>query len=94
MLRVDVLMMSILDKQQLTDEQLRKKHEVITILGIFLKLPNSDGLIVPIWDRERDDNSYSWLGWTVMNGTAMDVAALIRSKQPYDPLLGKTLNVN
>ena len=30
------------------------------------------------------------VGLDVMNGTADDAAALIKSKQPYDPLLGKT----
>ena len=87
-------MLSILDRQQLTGEQLKKKHEVIKILGEFLRKPSSKGLVVPTWDREMDprkiDNGFSWLGWTVMNGTADDVVALIRSKQPYDPLLGKT----
>ena len=86
---VDVLMMAILDKQQLTGEQLKNKLEVITILGNFLRRSNNRGLYVPTWDREID-NGFSWLGWTVMNGTADDVAALIKSKQPYDPLLGKT----
>ena len=89
MLRLDVLMMSILDKEQLDEEKKRKKHEVITILGQFLKRSNSNGLSVATWDREIDDNGFSWLGWTVVNGAAEDVAALIRSKQPYDPLLGK-----
>ena len=97
MFRVDVLMLSILDKQQLTAKQLKKKHKVIKMLGEFLRKPNSEGLVVPTWDREMDprdiDNGFSWLGWTVMNGTADDVAALIRSKQPYDPLLGKILNI-
>ena len=102
-------MMAILDKQQLTGEQLKKKHEVIKILGEFLRKPNSEGLVVPTWDREMtergegydsygksydkgfklNDNGFSWLGWTVINGTANDVAALVRSKQPFDPLLGK-----
>ena len=81
-------MMSILDKENLTGKQLENKHKVITILGEFLRKPNSDGLVVPTWDRERDDNAFSWLGWTVVNGTAKDVEALINSKQPYDPLLG------
>ena len=93
-------MLSILNKQQLTDKQLENKLKVITILGEFLKKSDSRGLAVPTWDREIDeendkgfklnDNGFSWLGWTVMNGTADDVAALVRSKQPYDPLLGKT----
>ena len=81
-------MMSILDKEQLDEEQKKNKLEVITILGKFLKRSNKDGLSVATWDREIDDNGFSWLGWTVVNGTADDVAALIRSKQPYDPLLG------
>ena len=82
--------MSILDKEKLTGEQQAKKLEVITILGEFLKQSNSKGLSVPTWDREIDDNGFSWLGWTVVNGTAEDVAALVKSKQPYDPLLGKS----
>ena len=81
-------MMSILDKENLTGKQLENKHKVIKLLGEFLRKPNSDGLVVPTWDRERDDNAFSWLGWTVVNGTAKDVEALIESKQPYDPLLG------
>ena len=95
-LRLDVLMMSILDKENLTGERKEKKLKVIKILGEFLRKPtkiytNSEGLkevFVPTWDRERDDNAFSWLGWTVVNGTADDVAALIESKQPFDPLLG------
>ena len=81
-------MMSILDKEKLTDKQQENKLEVIKILGQFLKKSNSKGLSVPTWDREIDDNGFSWLGWTVVNGTAHDIAALIKSKQPYDPLLG------
>ena len=81
-------MMSILDKEKLTGEQQKDKLEVIKILGQFLKKSNSKGLSVPTWDREIDDNGFSWLGWTVVNGTAHDIAALIKSKQPYDPLLG------
>ena len=84
--------MSILDKEQLDGEQKKNKLEVIKILGQFLKRSNKDGLSVATWDREIDDNGFSWLGWTVVNGTADDVAALIRSKQPYDPLLGKSSN--
>ena len=81
-------MMSILDKEKLNGEQQENKLEVIKILGQFLKKSNSKGLSVPTWDREIDDNGFSWLGWTVVNGTAHDIAALIKSKQPYDPLLG------
>ena len=91
-------MMSILDKERLTGEQQKNKLEVITILGRFLKKPNSKGLSVPTWDREIDDDGmlpFSWLGWTVLNGTAEDVAALIGSRQPYDPLLGRlTVYIN
>ena len=88
-LRLDVLMMSILNKQNLNKKQKENKLEVIKILGEFLRKPNSQtGVVVPTWDRERDDNAFSWLGWTVVNGTAEDVAALISSKQPFDPLLG------
>ena len=69
-------------------------EEVIKILGEFLRKPNmftnSGRDVVPTWDRERDDNAFSWLGWTVVNGTAEDVAALISSRQPFDPLLGIT----
>ena len=83
-------MMSILDKEKLTGKQQENKLEVIQILGEFLKQSNSNGLRVPTWDREIDDNGFSWLGWTVVNGTAHDIAALIKSKQPYDPLLGKS----
>ena len=92
-------MMSILDKERLTGEQQKKKLEVIRILGQFLKKPNSQGLIVPTWDREIGDDGMlpfpSWLGWTVQNGTAEDISALIESKQPYDPLLGRlTVYIN
>ena len=86
-------MMSILDKEQLEGKRKENKLEVITILGKFLKQSNSKGLSVPTWDREIDDNGFSWLGWTVVNGTADDVAALIKSKQPYDPLLGESSNM-
>ena len=81
--------MAILDKEKLAPEQQKKKLEVIQILGEFLRKPNNEG-IVPTWDRERDDNAFSWLGWTVVNRSAEDVAALIKSRQPYDPLLGKS----
>ena len=56
---------------------------------------NSDGSVSD-WDHTHmdreleNDNGFSRLGSTVMNGTADDVVALIRSKEPYDPLLGKT----
>ena len=93
MFRLDVLMMSILDQGKLSGSQKRNKLEVITILGKFLKQQNSNGLSVPTWDREIDNNGFSWLGWTVVNGTAEDVAALIKSKQPYDPLLGKSADI-
>ena len=82
-------MMAILDEEKLTGQQQKNKLEVITILGKFLKKTESNGLFVPTWDRENDDNSFSWLGWTLVNGTAEDAAALIKSKQPFDPLLGK-----
>ena len=92
---MDVLMMSILDKEKLTGEQQKKKLEVITILGKFLKKSKNRGLSVPTWDREIGDNGFSWLGWTVLNGTAHDIAALIKSKQPHDPLLGtSTVYIN
>ena len=91
---MDVLMMSILDNEKLTGEQQKNKLEVITILGKFLKKSNSKGETEPTWDRE-DEDLFSWLGWTVVNGTAADIAALIKSKQPYDPLLGRlTVQIN
>ena len=105
--RLDVLMMSILDKENLTGERKENKLKVIKILGEFLRESNSPTVVPkieqpnmeqpnieqlksnsPTWDRERDDNAFSWLGWTVVNGTAEDVAALISSRQPFDPLLG------
>ena len=87
--------MSILDKEKLTGEQQKKKLEVIEILGKFLKKSNSKGMTVLTWDREVEDNCFSWLGWTVVNGTAADIAALIKSKQPFDPLLGRlTVQIN
>ena len=65
-------MMSILDKQQLTAKQLKNKHKVITMLGEFLRKPNSEGLVVPTWDREINleeiDNGFSWLGCYEWNG--------------------------
>ena len=87
-------MMSVLDKEKLTGEQQKNKLEVITILGQFLRKPDRRGLIVPKWDREIGDKGFSWLGWTVLNGTAADIAALIKSKQPYDPLLGRFITVS
>ena len=84
-------MMSILDKEKLTGEQQKNKLKVITILGRFLKQSKSKGLTA--WDREIETNGFSWLGWTVVNGTAHDAAALIKSKQPHDPLLGKSISI-
>ena len=55
-----------------------------------MKQSNSNGLSDLKPDRESDDNSLTWLGWTVVNGSAEDVAALISSRQPFDPLLGIT----
>ena len=92
MFRLDVLMMSILDKENLTGEALKKKHKVIKILGRFLRTDSNEAC-VPTWDREIGKDGFSWLGWTVVNGTAEDVAALIKSKQPYDPLLGKSFHM-
>ena len=40
------------------------------------------------WDREVPNGGFSWLGWTVLHGTTEDIVAIIKSKQPYDPLLG------
>ena len=79
-------MMSIMDKKKLSLEQKENKVEVIKILEKFLKQSNSKGL--------RLSTSYqkigrlSWLGWTVVNGTAHDVKDLISSKLPVDPLMG------
>ena len=89
LLRLDALMLSVLDKEKLTAKQQKNKLEVIRILGRFLKQSNAKGLIVPTWDREIIGKGFSWLGWTVVNGTADDIAALIESKQPFDPLLGR-----
>ena len=77
-------MMSILDKEKLSLEQKENKFEVIRILETFLK--QSNGMSVPISDQEVGCSS--WLGWTVVNGTAHDVEDLIRSKPPVDPLMG------
>ena len=85
--------MAILDKENLTGQQQKNKLEVITILGKFLKKTGSNRVFVPTWDREIDDNGFSWLGWTVVNGTGHDVAALIKSKQPFDPLLGENFKI-
>ena len=79
-------MLAILDEENLSGVQLENKLKVIKILGKFLK--ESD---VPTWDREINESGFSWLGWTVVNGNAHDIVALIESKQPYDPLLGKSL---
>ena len=78
--------MSILDKEKLSTEQKENIAEVIKILETFLKQSNSNGLGAPIPDRALD--GFSWLGWTVVNGTAHDVEDLIRSKLPVDPLMG------
>ena len=88
-------MTSILDKEELSAKQKENKTEVIQILETFLKQSNSNGLDVSTFDQD----GFSWLGWTVVNGTAHDIAALIKSKQPYDPLLGmltahKNLDLN
>ena len=81
-------MMSILDKEKLTGEHQCKKLEVIQILGEFLRDTARLELRQVAWDREVQGNQgYSWLGWTIVNGTANDVVSLIKSKQPYDPLL-------
>ena len=85
-------MVSILDKENLTGEALENKLEVIRILGKFLRT-DSNGACAPTWDREIGKDGFSWLGWTVMNGTAYDVTALIKSQQPYDPLLGKSFHM-
>ena len=87
LLRLEVLMMSILDKEELSVKQNENKAEVIQILATFLKQSNSNGFDVSRLDRELDDG-FSWLGWTVVNGTAHDVQDLISSKLPPDPLMG------
>ena len=79
-------MMSILDKEELSSKKKENKAEVIQILETFLKQSNSNGLGVSTSDRELD--GFSWLGWTVANGTAHEVEDLIRSKLPVDPLIG------
>ena len=94
-------MMTILDKEILSDEQKENKLEVIKILETFLKQSNSEGLKVETSGRiairnmskkktkqEEDEENFSWFGWTVVNGSAHDVATLIRSKLPFDPLMG------
>ena len=78
--------MSILDEQTLSLEQRENKFEVTKILETLLRQSNSEGLSVPTSDQELD--GISWLGWTVVNGTAHDVKDLIRSKLPVDPLMG------
>ena len=79
-------MTSILDKEELNAKQNENKAEVIQILETFLKQSNSNGLDVSTFHRELD--GLSWLGWTVVNGTARDVKDLISSKLPPDPLMG------
>ena len=81
-------MLSILDEDELTGERQKNKLEVITILGCFLRQSEKFKLGSNIWNRELRNGGYSWLGWTVVHGKADDVIALIKSKQPYDPLLG------
>ena len=75
-------MTSILDKEELNAKQNENKAEVIQILETFLKQSNSNGLDVSTLDVS------TWLGWTVVNGTAHDVKDLISSKLPPDPLMG------
>ena len=75
-------MMSILDKEELRTKQNENKAEIIQILETFLKQSNSNGLDVSTLDVS------TWLGWTVVNGTAHEVEDLIRSKLPLDPLIG------
>ena len=79
-------MMSILNKENLSLQQKENKVEVIRILETFLKQSNSKELSVPTSDQEVD--GFSWLGWTVVNGTTHDVKDLISSKLPPDPLMG------
>ena len=79
-------MMSIIDKEELSEEQQQNKAEVIQILETLLRQPNSKELSFPTSDQELD--GISWLGWTVVNGTAHDVEDLISSKLPPDPLMG------
>ena len=79
-------MMSIIDKEELSAEQKQNKAEVIQILETLLTQPNSKGLSFPTSDQELD--GISWLGWTVVNGTAQDVKDLIRSQLSPDPLMG------
>ena len=79
-------MMSILDKEKLSLQQKENKVEVIQILQTFLKQSNSNGLGVSTSDQAVV--AFSWLEWTVVNGTAHEVEDLIRSKLPVDPLMG------
>ena len=77
-------MISILEKKELSTKQNENKAEVIKILETFLRQSNSNGLDVSTLDQD----GFSWLGWTVVNGTAHDVKDLISSKLPPDPLMG------
>ena len=86
-------MMSLLDEEKLDAKQIENKLEVIQILKCFLKQSNIMGFSVSISDQEQlkeinDTKHFSWLGWTIANGPADDVASLIKSKLPDDPLLG------
>ena len=61
----------------------KNKHEVIEILKTLLKQSNSKGLSSSV-----DLMDITWLEWTIVNGTAQEVAILIESRLPPDPLTG------
>ena len=81
-------MLSMLDNKTLTEQQLRCKDEVISILEEALKQSNIAGLSARKFDGQMQCDEITWLGWTVVNGTAEDVAFLINSRLPPNPLLG------
>ena len=61
----------------------KKEREEIEKMEDFLRQSKSVG-----GDREVPNGGFSWFGWTVLHGTTEDIVAIIKSKQPYDPLLG------
>ena len=81
-------MLLIPDENMLTVQQKEYKLEVILILDEALKQSNIDGLSARQCDDQIQCDDITWLGWTVVNGTAEDVATLIESKLPLNPLLG------
>ena len=81
-------MLLIPDENMLTVQQKEYKLEVILILDEALKKSNIDGLSARQCDDQIQCDDITWLGWTVVNGTTKDVASLINSRLPPDPLLG------